>query len=373
MITIGIDPTRARLPRSPCNPAAVSMPRFGSRSTATPSPGCRPGPSSGRSASGRSRAPPGSAEASRRAWPTPTNPSWTCPPSWPRGPAAEHRAYGADRPHRRCCCRDGRPAPPAAAPGARRGRQPRAAAALRAPRRPGRGTHPTANWLHALLRDLIPGAPSATFPPTRRRRCCAECIRSPPPTPSAHSYVGSWWPICGAWTPRWGESEDIAAAVTVSGTSVTHIHGVGLCWPRRSSDTAARSGVPNPAPLRQLLGHRADRGLQRGAAPSPALPGRQPPAQPRRSSHRGLPDPHPRAGTGVLPAQTRRRRPRRRPGGHSTAGSATRSTAPRPRSTSSYLTYRGAFEFSGLRGHIGDECLMRTQHLEPDLADQLKC
>ena len=51
----GSTPTRARSPWSPCRTAAISVPRSGSRSTATPPPGSEPGPSSGRNGSGRSR------------------------------------------------------------------------------------------------------------------------------------------------------------------------------------------------------------------------------------------------------------------------------------------------------------------------------
>ena len=107
--------------------------RSGSRSTATPSPGCAPGPSGGRSVGGAvegaaglgrgRRAGPGRCRRTRR--------GRACP-AGRASPAVEHRACPQDRPHRRCRGGWSRPAPPAAAPGARRGGQPRAAARVAA-------------------------------------------------------------------------------------------------------------------------------------------------------------------------------------------------------------------------------------------------
>ena len=188
----------------------------------------------------------------------------------------------------------------------------------------------TVNRLHALLRDLIPGGRQAQ--PVRRpgRRAAARSASGDRRRRPAQAAV----PRVGGRSAATGRR---AGAQQRGHRRRGHRRGHerdpdprGRAGAGREDHRTHRRGraLPDPTPLRQLLRHRADRGLQRRAAPPPALPSREPSAQPGRCtwsrSARSAPAARAESSTS---ANSPKRRPRRRPGGRSNAGSATPSTA----------------------------------------------
>jgi transposase len=121
----------------------------------------------------------------------------------------------------------------------------------------------SANRLHALLRELIPGG----APRNLRAEQATTLLRAVHPfSPAdqlrkqlARDLVAELRRLDTALTQN---ATDIAAALTAHGTSLTQIHGLG---PRREDPGSHQRGraLPDPPSLRQLVRHRADRGLQR--------------------------------------------------------------------------------------------------------------
>jgi len=96
--------------------------------------------------------------------------------------------------------------------------------------------------------------------------------------------------------------EVVTGMGTGTGTSLTDIKGVGVVM---AALIRARPGVPVQSP-RDLHRQRPHRGQQRGDHPPPALPCREPAAQPRPARRRAEPPPLRRPRQGLLRPQGRR-------------------------------------------------------------------
>jgi transposase len=166
----------------------------------------------------------------------------------------------------------------------------------------------TVNRLHALLRDLIPGGANRNLTATT----AAGLLRTIRPMNSIDEQRKSLARDLVADLRRLDlalerNAAQIDEAVTAHGSTLTEIHGIGpVLAAKIIGHTSAVARFPTPPPLRQLLRHRADRGLQRRPASTPPVAGWKSPAQPRPAPDSGLPDAYDRTGTGLLPAKTHR-------------------------------------------------------------------
>ncbi|MGI5204603.1 IS110 family transposase [Spirillospora sp. CA-108201] len=101
-------------------------------------------------------------------------------------------------------------------------------------------------------------------------------------------------------------AEQISAAVTDSGTSLTELHGRSLVGGQDPRTHSGRRPVPIGRRVRLLSRRRAAGRLVRRRQTAPAIEGRRPVAQLRTAHHGHHPDPPPDRWPGLLPAQTRR-------------------------------------------------------------------
>ena len=86
----------------------------------------------------------------------------------------------------------------------------------------------------------------------------------------------------------------LTTAVQAAGTSLTGLFGVGpVIAAAVIGDVTRRVPVPRPGPLRRVQRDRADRGVLRQAQDLPAVPAREPQAQPCHPHGRGHPGPAP--------------------------------------------------------------------------------
>jgi transposase len=149
--------------------------------------------------------------------------------------------------------------------------------------------------LHAVLCDLVPGGVSRPI----YASCAARILQQITP---ADAVAVARCELAVAFL------EDLrridaqiretrkkpAAAVAATGTSLTRLFGVGpVIAAAVIGDVPRRVPLPGPGSLRRLRRHRADRGVFRPAQDLPAVPAREPPAQPRHPHGRSHPDPPP--------------------------------------------------------------------------------
>ena len=211
----------------------------------------------------------------------------------------------------------------------------------------------TANRLHALLRDLIAGGAKRNLTAEQ----AAALLRGVRPVTAAdvqrkalsRELVADLRRLDTA-LPRNGE--DIAAAVAAHGTSVTQIHGIG---PVLAAKIIGHTSAVERFPTRHHYASYC------GTAPIEASSGEQRRHRLSRAGNRQLN----RALHLVAVCQIRTSGPGRefyqrklgegQDPGRGTAGAQTQAVRhhlppPRPRSTSSYLTYRGAMDRQASRG-----------------------
>ena len=188
----------------------------------------------------------------------------------------------------------------------------------------------TANRLHALLRDLIPGGAKRNLSADQ----AAALLRGVHPVTAADAQRKQLSRELVADLRRLDtalqrNTEDIAAAVTAAGTSVTQIHGVG---PVLAAKIIGHSGAIGRFPTRHhYAGYcgtapiEASSGRRRAVtgSPEPVTVSSTEPCTWSRSARSAPATP---AGSSTS-ANSPKRRPRRRLGGRSNAGCATRSTA----------------------------------------------
>jgi transposase len=174
----------------------------------------------------------------------------------------------------------------------------------------GRARTQVACRLHQMLCELIPGGVAGEITAGQAGQVLASI------TP-AEAVAAARWELAaeltedlrGVDTAIRQTRKKAAAAVRAAGTSLTGLFGVGpVITAAVIGDVRHVSRFPGPGSLRRLQRHRPHRGVFRRPQDLPALPPRQPPAQPRDPHGRGHPDPLPaQPGPRLLREETGRR------------------------------------------------------------------
>ena len=166
----------------------------------------------------------------------------------------------------------------------------------------------TINRLHTLLTQLIPGgAPAGLSAATAAALLRGGRPKTPLQQTLRRLATDLVTEIRRLDRRITAADQDIAAAVTAAGCTLSELYGIGTCWPARSLPESARHPLPLRRRVRLLQRHRTDRSVLRRRRPSPPVPRRGSATELLRAHHGHHPTPpeHPRPG--LLPAQTRRR------------------------------------------------------------------
>ena len=145
--------------------------------------------------------------------------------------------------------------------------------------------------LHAVLCDLVPGGTSKQISAAQAARILGQVTPSGAVELARAELAAEFLEDMRHLDAQLrGTRKKLAAAVRVSGTTLTEVFGVGPVIAGPSSATSPTSlPLPQPRPLRFLPRHRPRRGVLREPQDPPALATRQPPHQPRHPHGRDHP------------------------------------------------------------------------------------